>query len=52
MKTLKLDITAIKVLCRKHRVRELSLFGSAVDGTFDENSDVDLLVEFEPGARI
>jgi len=40
---------SITDLCRRHHVRRLELFGSAVDGRFDpERSDVDLLVEFEP----
>ena len=36
-------------LCRRHNVRRLSLFGSAVREDFDaERSDVDVMVEFEP----
>jgi len=38
-------------LCRKHRIRKLSLFGSTLKGTARPDSDVDLLVEFEPGSR-
>ena len=35
-------------LCRKHHVRRLAVFGSAVRDDFDpQSSDVDLLVEFE-----
>jgi len=38
----------LRELCRKNRVRTLSLFGSAATGGFDpDHSDVDLLVEFE-----
>src|SRR5688572_2805414 len=37
-------------LCKRWRIRELSLFGSAVDGAFGPESDVDVLVTFEPGA--
>jgi predicted nucleotidyltransferase len=33
-------------------VRELSLFGSALRDDFRPDSDLDLLVEFEPGARV
>ncbi len=36
--------------CRKWRVRELALFGSVVRGDFGPDSDVDVLVSFEPGA--
>ncbi len=40
----------IAEVCRAHHVRRLSLFGSAVRDDFDPaRSDVDLLVEFEPG---
>jgi len=36
-------------LCRRHHVRRLSVFGSAVRDDFDpEHSDVDFLVDFEP----
>jgi uncharacterized protein len=39
----------VRALCEKYRVKRLTLFGSAVKGTFDEStSDVDLLVEFFP----
>ena len=37
-------------LCRRHGVRRLLLFGSALRDDFGPASDVDLLVEFEPGA--
>jgi predicted nucleotidyltransferase len=35
--------------CRRHHVRKLSLFGSVLRDDFGPNSDVDVLVEFEPG---
>ncbi|MCK9460842.1 MAG: nucleotidyltransferase domain-containing protein [Proteobacteria bacterium] len=38
--------------CRRHRIRRLSLFGSVLRDDFSEASDVDVLVEFEPGARV
>lgn len=34
--------------CRRHHIRKLSLFGSALRGDFSPDSDVDVLVEFEP----
>lgn len=37
-------------LCRHYRVRRLSLFGSVLRGTARPDSDIDLLVEFEPTA--
>jgi predicted nucleotidyltransferase len=39
-------------LCRQFHVQELSLFGSGLRPDFHAESDLDLLVEFEPGARI
>lgn len=42
----------IAKLCRKHRVRELSLFGSRSRGDNGVNSDFDILVEFLPDAGI
>jgi predicted nucleotidyltransferase len=36
---------------QKYRVRQLGIFGSFVRGEQTENSDIDLLVEFDPNAR-
>jgi predicted nucleotidyltransferase len=38
--------------CRRNHVRELALFGSVLRDDFRSGSDVDVLVEFEPDARI
>src|SRR5437016_12644681 len=38
-------------ICRRHGVRELSLFGSAARGEMRPDSDIDFLVDFLPGAR-
>jgi predicted nucleotidyltransferase len=35
--------------CRRHHIRRLSLFGSVLRDDFGPTSDVDVLVEFEPG---
>ena len=38
-------------LCRRYHVRQLGLFGSAVEGSYDPaHSDLDFLVEFQPAA--
>jgi len=37
--------------CRKQHIRRLSLFGSTLAGTARPDSDIDLLVEFEPGSE-
>ena len=47
-----IDREALASFCRRHRIRRLSLFGSALREDFGPDSDVDLLVEFEPGARV
>ena len=35
--------------CRRHHIRRLAFFGSVLRDDFGPNSDVDVLVEFEPG---
>jgi len=47
-----LPLEAITEICRRYQVRELSLFGSAARGEMREDSDIDLMVEFLPDARI
>jgi len=39
----------IAEFCRRNHVRRLSLFGSVLRDDFRPDSDVDVLVEFEPG---
>ena len=46
---LPIDPEALAAVCRRHHIRRLSLFGSTLKGTARPDSDVDLLVEFEPG---
>jgi len=41
---------AIADFCRRHRIRRLCLFGSILRDDFRPESDVDVLVEFEPSA--
>src|SRR5437588_13085848 len=36
-------------VCRRHHVRRLALFGSVLRDDFTPHSDVDILVEFDPG---
>jgi predicted nucleotidyltransferase len=35
--------------CRKHHIRKLAIFGSVLRSDFRDDSDIDVLVEFEPG---
>lgn len=46
------DASRLADVCRQYGVRELSLFGSAVRGEIRPGSDIDVMVEFDPGARI
>ncbi|MCZ7546281.1 MAG: nucleotidyltransferase family protein [Anaerolineae bacterium] len=39
----------IAAFCRRHHIRKLALFGSVLRDDFRPDSDVDVLVEFEPG---
>lgn len=39
-------------LCRRHGIRRLALFGSALRGELEPDSDLDVLIEFEPSARV
>jgi predicted nucleotidyltransferase len=49
---LQLDSETLAAFCRKWRVRELSVFGSALRDDFGPDSDVDVLVSFETGAPL
>ena len=48
----RLDPNALAEFCRKWRIQELSIFGSALRDDFSEKSDLDFLVSFEPGAPL
>jgi predicted nucleotidyltransferase len=44
--------TVIAELAKRYHVRELAVFGSVLRDDFDSDSDIDILVEFEPDAPI
>jgi len=46
------DRERLAAFCRRWRVVELALFGSALRDDFGPDSDVDLLVRFAPDARV
>jgi len=46
MKLIELNLHRIKELCRIHKVKSLAVFGSILTDRFNDNSDVDLLVDF------
>ncbi len=49
MKRLPISDEALARFCEKHHVRRLALFGSQLVDKAGPTSDIDLLVEFEPG---
>lgn len=52
IRRLKIAPEELAAICKAHKVRELSVFGSAVRKDFGPDSDVDLLVEFQADAHI
>ena len=46
------DKEQVAAFCREHRIRRLAAFGSVLRDDFGPESDVDVLVEFEPGTRV
>jgi predicted nucleotidyltransferase len=46
---LRVDPAALAAFCGKHRVRALRVFGSVLRNDFSSESDIDVLLEFEPG---
>lgn len=51
MMSMKIEVSkeAIAAFCRRHHIRTLALFGSVLRDDLTPDSDVDVLVEFEPG---
>jgi hypothetical protein len=48
---LQVDDDRLRDFCSRHGILKLSLFGSVLKGTSRPDSDVDLLVDFEPGGK-
>lgn len=48
MKLIELNLEKIYELCRKYKVKTLSVFGSILTDRFNDESDIDLLVTFIP----
>jgi predicted nucleotidyltransferase len=46
---LQVSSAALAAYCRRHRIRVLSFFGSVLRDDYGPQSDIDVLVEFEPG---
>ena len=49
---LSVDRAKLAEFCRRHHIQRLALFGSVLREDFGPDSDVDVLVEFEPGTRV
>lgn len=47
MKLIELNLHRIIDICRRHKVKSLAVFGSILTDRFNDQSDVDLLVDFE-----
>ncbi len=43
-----IDHGAVKAFCERHHIARLALFGSVLRDDFNADSDVDVLVEFQP----
>ncbi|MBI4419406.1 MAG: nucleotidyltransferase domain-containing protein [Gemmatimonadetes bacterium] len=43
------DRDALETVCRRHHIRSLAVFGSHAKGNAGPDSDVDVVVDFEPG---
>ena len=44
-----IDREALAAFCRRHGIRRLAVFGSALRADFGPDSDIDVHVEYEPG---
>jgi len=51
MSRARIEVPAERIaeFCRRHHIRRLAFFGSVLRDDFTSESDVDILVEFEPG---
>jgi len=49
MARIPVDETKLAAFCHRHHIRRLAFFGSALRADFAPGSDLDVLVEFEPG---
>jgi predicted nucleotidyltransferase len=43
------DRSVVRAFCQRHGIARLAVFGSALRDDFGADSDVDVLVEFQPG---
>ena len=52
--SIRIDVPKSKIenFCRRNRIKRLAFFGSVLRADFSADSDVDVLVEFEPGTPV
>ena len=51
-RNIQLSSAVLARFCRRNHIRKLSLFGSVLRDDFGAESDIDILVEFDPAARV
>ena len=49
---IKIPPEKLEAFCQRYQVRRMSLFGSVLRDDFLAQSDVDVLVQFDPDARV
>ncbi len=49
MARISVDRVALSAICKRYHIHKLAFFGSVLRDDFGPHSDVDVLVEFEPG---
>ncbi len=49
---IRISESSLRAICQSYGVKELMVFGSAARGELRPDSDIDILVEFTPQARI
>jgi predicted nucleotidyltransferase len=51
-KRLGVSFSILYEFCQQHKITDLSVFGSILGEDFNLDSDIDLLVKFDPNAHI
>jgi predicted nucleotidyltransferase len=52
MNNIRIPQEQLAAFCQRHHIQKFSLFGSVLRDDFRPDSDIDVLVEFEPGQRV
>lgn len=52
IRNVNMPMAEIIALCKRYKVKELALFGSAVTGRLRANSDIDFIVDFSPKSQV